>query len=69
MYVVDISLRYTTNQSGTTKGMTISRYCRFSFQTNVMIKGYSIIPVFKSHKSIERKQIRVTILNQGKHIN
>ena len=32
-------------------------------------KGNSTIPLFKSPKSIERKQIRITNLNRGKRIN
>ena len=41
--------------------------CKLNFFTN---KGNSSIPLFKKgHKSIERKQIRVTNWNRGKHIN
>ena len=35
---------------------------------HVTNKGISSIPVFKSHKSIQSKQIRVTNYNRGKHI-
>ena len=34
-----------------------------------MIKAKVAIPLFESHISIKRKQIRVTNLNRGKHIN